>query len=267
VDIDDVVLTQPAARVGPIVRRLESEGLRVTCWPLMDASAEASLDWHATFRGIAASRWTIFPSPASLALVFGAAAERGLEWPLSAGIALVGPGSQEELVRWHARVPGLAAAPCIEPASGPYDAGALLAHPALQELSGVRITVMRRPDGNRDWIAALRERGASVDEVIAYRVTLVDPPAGAAQWLAARRSAGAGLAWSIGSAAAGRRLAEWALGQSPPLGAWVLDQPVLTVHPRIVQALEASGWQRVRQHRPGLDGLVGAVESLRSDQP
>lgn len=264
-DIDHVVLTQPVARVAPIVRRLESTGLRVTCWPLMDATVEPDLDWGAAFRRIAASRWTIFPSPACVALVLGAATERGIAWPDGAGIALVGPGSRDELAGWHERVPGLSAAACIEPASGPFDAAALLAHPALQQIAGCPITVLRRPDGGRDWIDTLRERGASVDEVIAYRVTPVDPPAGAAEWVAERCAASAGLAFSIASAAAGRRLAGWARGLAQPVGEWVLDQPVLTVHPRIAQALATSGWRRVSLHPPGLEGLVGAVESSRFD--
>jgi uroporphyrinogen-III synthase len=209
----------------------------------------------------------VFPSPASIAIVLDAAAAAGLEWPARAAIALVGPGSREELARWHDRVPGLADAACIEPPSGPYDAAALLSHPALQRLDGCRVVALRRVDGSRDWIDALRRRGAQVEDITAYRVHAVDPPAGAAAWMAACRLAGQGLAVSVGSAEAGRRLAQWASHLVEPDGDWLLAQPVLTVHPRIASALEAAGWRWIVQHAPGMAGLLGAVESVRSDTP
>jgi uroporphyrinogen-III synthase len=286
-----VILTQPALRAGSLAQALEAGGHRVARWPLIDAGPEPGLDWTALFDDCSEADWVIFPSPAAVASVFAEAHRSGRDWPARTGIALVGPGSHEEVARWRARLPGLRAATIIEPAAEPFDAAALAAHPALADLSGRRVLVLRRRDGSRSWPALLGARGASVREVIAYRALPAAPPESAAGWLAARWREHATVVASIASADAGRRLAAWARrldqagdeppgeapgnapGEAPgkapgePPGEWLLGRPVLTVHPRIAQALSQSGWRDVRVHAPGTEALLGRVESLRHQLP
>jgi uroporphyrinogen-III synthase len=193
--------------------------------------------------------------------VMAEAASRGCGWPAGCGVALVGPGSQEEVSRWSGRVPGLAQARWLRPEHEPYDAAALLAHPVLASLQGLRIAVLQRPDARDRWSEALRARGATVDTVAVYRARAVPPPPGAARWLERRAAARAPTAFSVASADAGRRLGRWAAALD--CGAWAMSRPVLTVHRRIADALTEAGWRSVRVHRPGLEGLLVELESLR----
>jgi uroporphyrinogen-III synthase len=263
-----VILTQPALRAAPLAQALGSAGHRVALWPLIDAGPEPGLDWPALFADLSRSDWVVFPSPAAVAAVLAEAVRHGLDWPSGTGIALVGPGSREEVERWTPELPGLSRARFIQPASEPFDAAALAAHPALAALAGRSIVVLRRDDGRQSWPALLAARGATVREVVAYRASPCDPPASGVDWLAARRRDDSQLALSIASADAGERLAVWAATALPDADRqWLLARPVLTIHPRIAQALAQAGWQAPRLHAPGTEALLRRVESLGNEQP
>jgi hypothetical protein len=92
----------------------------------------------------------------------------GPEWPARTLAAVVGQGSRDALAE-H----GLAPARLLVPTDG-ADADALLAEPALLEIAGWRVLVLRGETGRDDVAATLVRRGATVDELRAYR--RVDAP-------------------------------------------------------------------------------------------
>jgi uroporphyrinogen-III synthase len=260
-----VVLTQPTSRTGPIVAALRERGIDPVQWPLIVTSPQPGLDWQALLSRLSALDWLVLPSPAAVGVVMTEAAARKLAWPPRCGLAVVGPGSEEALGRWRDRVPGLAAARLLRPQCEPFDADGLLAHPALARVPGARIAVFARADARDRWSAELQSRGASVETTVVYRARDAEPPADAAQWLEGRALLDEPTAFAVASAGAGRRLASW-VGRLA-CARWALARPVLTVHPRIAGALSAAGWSVVRMHRPGVDGLLAELESIRREIP
>jgi uroporphyrinogen-III synthase len=255
-----VVLTQPAARATALSAVLGERGIASTPWPMTSIEETPGLDWPALAATLAACRWVLFPSPASIEVTMAALRRHALRWPAAVGIGLIGPGSRDVLDAWSARLEGLAAAPRIEPLAPPHDAEALLARGEFASLAGVGVAVLRRADGREAWLQVLRERGAALHAITVYAARDADPPAGAAGWLAARVATGGSVAFSIASVDVGERLAGF-VGALPCAG-WALGCPALTQHPRIAAALRACGWRRVLRHRPGAAGLVAAIESL-----
>ena len=259
-----VVLTQPALRAAPLARALRGLGHEALEWPMSAIEPAPELDAAALAARLAACRWALFPSPGAIDLVMGALQDAGAAWPSRTGIGVVGPGSRAALDAWVGRLPGLETAATIEPARAPYDAHALLERPELAALAGVPVAVLRRDDGRREWLDALRARGAALDPVTVYASRRLAPPEEAAGWLAGRAAAGRSFAVSVASADAGARLA--ALVRGLPDAGWLLGRPVLTQHPRIAEALARHGWRRTVLHEPGRGGLVGALESA-ADEP
>lgn len=272
-----VVLTQPLPRVASLAARLSERGHEVLMLPfsrLVAAGEEGEATIDTTMRRLAADEfdWVVFVSPASIAI---AAPHLPKPWPARTGIAVVGPASRHALDDLGQ---ALAGARIIAPEGPRYDADALVELPALQAPAGLRVLVLRGASGNDGWIERLRQRGAAVEVCALYRREAVEPPAQAcaqlAAWLAAVRSGQTG-SFPAGPFPAGPFLAgpfivvtlietvqrlERCLAQEGRL-----DQahaaPVLTIHPRIEQALRAAGWRDVRLLAPGQQTLAAALES------
>lgn len=257
-----VILTQPALRVAALRAALADAAFEVHHWPVSLIEAEPGLDWHAVARYVADARWTLFPSPASIDVVMSAFEAQQIDWPGFTGIGLIGPGSREALQRWVARVAGLGEVHWIEPAQAPFDADALLARAELQDLNGIGVVVLRRSDGREGWLQTIRQRGGLLTALSVYRMRPIAPPDAAPLWTAAQHQAGLRAFVSIASADAGARLYQAA--STWPHGEWLLDQVVLTQHPRIAQELRNQGWRHVLEHAPGIDALVRRLESLRN---
>jgi uroporphyrinogen-III synthase len=253
-----LILTQPALRTDPLLQALREHGVAFVHWPMSRLEPEPGLDWDALLRSLDGCRWVFLPSPGVVAIVMARLAERGLGWPADCGVALIGPGSRAELDRWAPRVPGLAEAPVVSPSREPFDAAGLLAEPALADLAGQRVAVLRRADGREDWLATLRGRGALLEATIVYRSTPLAPGPAAAAWLQDRAGCDAPVAFSVTSAGVAERLGRWVGAQA--CARWAFAQPALAVHPRIAQALRSQGWQRVHLHAPGPAGLLHGVE-------
>lgn len=257
-----VVLTQPALRVAGLRDALSHAGYAVLHWPMSVIEPIPGVDWATLRRELAACQWVLFPSPGAIDVVMQRWVDCAWPWPVSCGIGLIGPGSREALQAWMPSVAGLREAPLLEPPGPVYDADALLACPALQQLQGVAVAVLRRHDGRQAWLDTLRARGAALRACEVYQVQACSLTDDAALWLAQRQRSGESIVFSIASGEAGRALADAVAGQ--PYAAWTRSQAVLTQHPRIAARLSEQGWSRVIEHPPGLSGLLRALESASS---
>lgn len=200
--------------------------------------------------------WVVFVSPAAVGI---AAPQLPNPWPQRTGVAVVGPASRQALDELDA----VADARIIAPDGPRFDADALIELPELRAPVGLRVLVLRGASGNDAWIERLRQRGAVVEVCSLYRREPVEPPAQSrsqlAGWLAAAQAGQAAPFIVVTLIETVQRL-EHCLAHEQALaqGRWA---PVLTIHPRIAEALHAAGWRDVRLLAPGQQALAAALES------
>jgi uroporphyrinogen III methyltransferase / synthase len=148
-----IVVTRPAGQAGPLARRIEAAGARPLLFPAMEIEPlrERPLPPLEGFD------LAIFVSPTAVRCVL----EQGAQWPPELRVAGVGKGTRRELEARGVR--GV-----LAPDNG-ADSEALLALPALQEVGGKRILIVRG-EGGREFLAeTLVARGALVEHFECYR--------------------------------------------------------------------------------------------------
>ena len=118
---------------------------------------------------------------------------------------------------------------------GPADSEALLAEPALANVSGKRIAVFRGEGGRETLAAGLRARGATVDYAECYRrrAPALDPQPLIAQWLR-----GEVHAVTVSS---GEGLANLAARLGETARTLLVALPVFVPHPRVAEQARALG--------------------------
>lgn len=259
-----LILTQPAPRVQQIAHRLLAQGHQVIEFPqqqllsLLDDASIAILT-----RQITASDWIIPVSPFAIQLLRHSLTVP--RWPARVAVAFIGPGSQQA---WLREFDGVLPTQFAMPTGEPYEGFALLTIPAFVKCAGLRVAVLRSESksgqdsaANR-WIAQLRQMGAQVTEIALYRSQLLpaapDTIAQVLHWCLELNTASA-PAFVVTSVAAARHLSEWA--QPLPQAQFVLATKVLATHQRIVAALVASSWNKVRLIEPGEASLLSELES------
>ncbi|MGQ5524552.1 uroporphyrinogen-III C-methyltransferase [Chitinimonas sp. PSY-7] len=99
----------------------------------------------------------VFISPTALDVV----TERVSPWPAKLPVAVIGMPSREKALE-------LGMQDVISP-DNQFDSEGLLAHPALQHMTGRRVVLFRGNGGREVLTETLRERGATVEVVEAYR--------------------------------------------------------------------------------------------------
>jgi uroporphyrinogen-III synthase len=158
-----------------------------------------------------------------------AAAARHGGWPAGLALAAVGPGTAREIVRQLGREPQIC------PAKG-GGSEALLAEPALQDIRGRHILLVRGTGGREILAQTLAERGAEVEHAIVYRR---QPPENAAPLNAALRAGEIDLIVITSSEALDNlvRLTEPALRET------LLGLPLLVTHPRQAERARALGFR------------------------
>lgn len=158
----EILVTRPRAQAQRLARLIEGAGGRVQLFPAIeieDVPAPAALARLDQFD------LAIFVSPTAVAKVM----PQVRAWPRALRVAAVGSGTRRELEK-H----GIANV--IAPASG-ADSEALLATPALGEVAGKRIAILRG-DGGRALLGdTFVERGAQVEYVTCYRRLVPKAPA------------------------------------------------------------------------------------------
>lgn len=278
-----VVLTQPAPRGPRLAQRLAAQGHEPLAIPTQRLCRCAESPAHADFLATLSDwDWVIFVSPSavSFALEPGEAPVAGDEasgrpsgrapgdavsagqsrpnavvtaWPVRTGLAAIGPGTAQALQDL-----GLSAPSVVVPPAPPFDAQALLACAPFDAPAGLRILVVHGADARRDWHERLRARGAHVEGRCFYRSEALDPDPSALARLA-RWSVDAEPVCFVFTTAV--TVSRWTALLPPPLDDWARRQRALAVHPRIVQALRAAGWQDVHIVDPGEQPLLAGIES------
>lgn len=153
-DLDGVgvLVTRPRHQAGDLTDEIEARGGTVIAFPVIEIVARDEADVLADVAQLKDPAITIFISRNAV--------EHGLPYA-NGQLAAIGPTTAEAIHKAGARVD-------ICPSSG-FDTEHLLAEPALDDIAGKTIRIIRG-DGGRELLASsLEARGAHVDYVVAYR--------------------------------------------------------------------------------------------------
>ncbi len=147
-----VLVTRPSDQAAELVRAIESEGGRAIAFPVIDIAA-----LHPNAVEAEAHRL----QPPDIAVFVSRNAVRyGLQHAGSAAICAIGPSTAQAIEDSGHTV-------AIRPASG-FDSEHLLAAPALADVSGQTVRIIRG-NGGRELLAnTLRARGARVEYLAVY---------------------------------------------------------------------------------------------------
>lgn len=157
-----ILVTRPRAQAQRLARLIEGAGGRAELFPAIEIEDVPS---PAALARLHAFDLAIFVSPTAVAK----AMPQVRAWPPALRVAAVGSGTRRELEK-H----GLANV--ISPESG-ADSEALLATPALGDVAGKRIVILRGDGGRALLGETFVERGAQVEYVTCYRRLVPKAPA------------------------------------------------------------------------------------------
>jgi len=250
-----VFVTRPEAEARRWVEDLRRRGFDAVAFPLIAILAvidDAPL--RAAWQRLAAYRAAMFVSGNAVRHFFGHAPE-GSRWPDGTRAWATGAGTQGALIA--AGVDGA----CIDAppvSSAQFDSESLWTQVEREVRGGDRVLIVRGGDAQgsasgRDWLAQqVTAAGGLVDTVVSYRRAapqldarqLADARDGQAVWLFSSSEAIANLEAVL------------------PGHAWHAARAVAT-HPRIAQAARRAGFSVVCESRPGLDSVIGVLESFR----
>ena len=147
-----VLVTRPVAQAGELVAAVEAAGGRSIVFPVIEIAPRSPQDVASDLAGLSEPDVVIFVSRNAV--------EHGLAWSGGGAIAAVGPATASA-IEAAARVVD------IRPASG-FDSESLLAEPALTDVRGKTIRIIRGSGGRELLATTLRERGAKVDYLEVY---------------------------------------------------------------------------------------------------
>lgn len=162
-----VVVTRARAQASELARLLRERGAEVLEFPMIEIRDPESWDsLDDVIEGLSQTDWLVFSSPNGVARFFERLMEKGADGRAlaAARIAAVGEVTADAL-RAHGIAPDLV--------PDRYQTEALL--PLLPEqLSDIRVSVVRALDGNDEFLHELRRRGAQVVLGVAYRTAGTD---------------------------------------------------------------------------------------------
>jgi uroporphyrinogen-III synthase len=171
-----VLVTRPAHQAGQLCELIAAAGGRPIRFPTLairDLSDTPAVDERLAH--LADYRIAIFISPNAVRFGLAAIARHG-GLPAGLKLATVGNGSAVALER------ALGRAPDIVPTDA-FDSEALLALPALQQVAGQRLLILRGEGGRELLAETLRQRGATVEYAEVYRRECPAPPDDGQDWL------------------------------------------------------------------------------------
>lgn len=231
-----ILVTRPQETAAALCELIREAGGDAVRFPAIDILPPADQDAVRSLlspANLVRQHLVIFVSPTAVTMALGLA--QGA-WPDGVAVAAVGKGTARAL---DAR----GVQPVLVPAEG-ADSEALAALPALQDLSGRSVLIVRG-EGGREWLGeTLRARGATVTYAECYRRAM--PVADTAP-IVARWKAGDIAAIAVTSREAVDNLLRLFAGISEI----VLDTPVFASHPRIAEHARQKGFRTVFSCEPG----------------
>jgi len=147
-----ILVTRPRAQATELIQAIQEKGGEVICFPAIEIVPRDPIEIAKDAAALATPDIAIFVSRNAVdhGLVFAAGAEK----------AAIGPATATAI-----RAAGQTVD--INPDSG-YDSESLLAEPALQEVTGKQVRIIRGSKGRELLADTLRERGAGVDYLSVY---------------------------------------------------------------------------------------------------
>ncbi|MFA7592275.1 MAG: uroporphyrinogen-III synthase [Thiohalobacteraceae bacterium] len=169
-----ILVTRPVHQAGELCRMIEVAGGRAVRFPVLDIlPASDPTGVQAALARLGDYDLAIFVSTNAVSHTLAALTPR--PWPPQVAVAAVGSATARALT-----AQGLEA---IHPPHE-FTSEALLALPALQQMAGRRVLILRGDGGREHLRAALLARGARVDYLEVYRraQSAADPTALLAEW-------------------------------------------------------------------------------------
>ena len=153
-----VLVTRPRTQAIELVSAIESAGGSAFCFPVMEIAA---LD-----ENVVSARAAELARPDIVIFVSRNAVEYGVRYTNGGRIAAIGPATAAAL-KSAGRVVD------IQPATG-FDSEHLLAEPAMQEVEGKQVRIIRGNKGRELLAEELKARGAIVEYLSVYERRLPD---------------------------------------------------------------------------------------------
>jgi len=153
-----VLVTRPRAQAAELMAAIEDRGGEAISFPVIEIVTRAASDIAADVAAL--------PRPDIALFVSRNAVYHGLAYANGALKGATGPTTAAAIVAAGASVE-------IMPRSG-YDSESLLAEPALQDVAGKQVRIIRGGDGRELLASTLTERGANVHYLSVYERRLPD---------------------------------------------------------------------------------------------
>lgn len=219
-----IAVTRPPEQATKLTAAIAAEGGQVISFPLLDIKGLENLnDFHAAVTPLSQFDWAVFIS--SNAVQHGMPLLQQAGIPSQLKFAAIGPTTAASLQ-------GFGIAEVLTP-SERFDSEALLALPALQQMQGQRVLIVRGVGGREVLAETLKHRGATVVFGECYRRV---NPQNSAQVLARAYDEGKLQGIIITSSEALRFLLD--LAQD---GDWLRATPLFVNHARIAEQATAAG--------------------------
>jgi len=237
----NIVVTRPRGQAAQLAQRIEQAGGKVVLFPLLEISPAADLKClQALVACLHDFDFAIFISPNAVRYGMETIRAAGA-LPTKLKIATVGQGSAKALR-------DLGVQNVIAPQDR-FDSEALLALPALQNITGDRVVIFRGNGGRELLGDTLKARGASVEYAECYQRT--KPQQNSAALFAAdphaitlTSSEALSNLWDLLDEQGRERLAA---------------VPLFVTHTRIADAAQRLGWRNVITTAEGDDGLLSSL--------
>ena len=238
-----VLVTRPRHQTAALERAIADAGGNAYVFPALDVEPVPLAELTAALAEACRADLVIFISPNAAQFGMAAFASRG-GLPAGAAVFAVGPGTARAL-----------AAEGVANVTTPFgqDSEALLALPALADVAGRRVVIVRGVGGRPLIADTLRARGAAVGFLECYRRV---KPEGDANPLVARWRAGGIDAVTVTSAETLQNLAALVGEGGRPL---LLGTPLFAPHEKIADAARRFGVSPVVVTEGGDAGLVAGL--------
>ena len=169
-DLDgvSVVVTRAPHQSRELCDQIMNAGGEAVCFPVTKIESLPDND-TAVIEGLKKLNQadvTIFVSPNAVSFGFDLLQRRGLALSAHTQVFAIGPGTARQLASRGAGVDGVP--------QGRYDSEALLALPALQNIRGLSVLIIRGLAGRETLAQTLAQRGATVSHLPCYRRTRPD---------------------------------------------------------------------------------------------